>query len=73
MKRFRHFYQYDSADCGPTCLRMVANHYGKSFTPKFLRDISGIDRQGVNMGGDSESSRRNWVQGNGSESALYSR
>ncbi|NDK09134.1 ABC transporter, partial [Candidatus Gracilibacteria bacterium] len=29
MKSFPFFYQHDSMDCGPTCLRMIAMHYGK--------------------------------------------
>ncbi|MCT4602985.1 MAG: cysteine peptidase family C39 domain-containing protein, partial [Marinifilum sp.] len=28
-KRFPHFRQLDAMDCGPTCLRMIAKHYGK--------------------------------------------
>ncbi len=26
---FPHYPQHDAMDCGPTCLRMVARHYGK--------------------------------------------
>lgn len=29
MKSFLHYIQHDQMDCGPTCLRMVAAHYGK--------------------------------------------
>ena len=28
MKSFLHYIQHDQMDCGPTCLRMVAAHYG---------------------------------------------
>lgn len=40
-------------DCGPTCLKMVAQHYGKSFSISKLRDLSFITREGVSMMGIS--------------------
>ena len=36
-------------DCGPTCLRMVAKYYGRSFSLQRLRTISGIGREGVSL------------------------
>ena len=48
-KRFPIFRQLDQMDCGPTCLRMIAQHYGRSFTASFLREKACIDRQGVSM------------------------
>ena len=41
-------------DCGPTCLRMVAKYYGKSYSLQYLRDRSCITREGVSMLGISE-------------------
>lgn len=41
-------------DCGPTCLRMVAKHYGKSYSLQFLREQSFITREGVSVLGISE-------------------
>ncbi|MEO1448893.1 MAG: cysteine peptidase family C39 domain-containing protein, partial [Bacteroidota bacterium] len=41
-------------DCGPTCLRMIAKHYGKSYSLPFLREKCYIDRAGVSMKGISE-------------------
>jgi ATP-binding cassette subfamily B protein len=41
-------------DCGPSCLRMIAKSYGKSFSLQSLRDKSGIHRQGVSLLGISE-------------------
>ena len=41
-------------DCGPTCLRMVAKHYGKSYSLPFLREKCYIDRAGVSLKGISE-------------------
>ena len=41
-------------DCGPTCLRMVAKFYGKSYSLQYLRSRSYITREGVSMLGISE-------------------
>ena len=45
-------------DCGPTCLRMVAKHYGKNFSLQRLREISGINREGVSLLGISEAAEK---------------
>lgn len=36
-------------DCGPTCLRMIAAFYGKSFDPAQMKNISRISREGSSM------------------------
>ncbi len=41
-------------DCGPTCLRMVARYYGKSYNLQNLRQKSQITREGVSLLGISE-------------------
>jgi ATP-binding cassette subfamily B protein len=41
-------------DCGPTCLRMVAAHYGRVYSLEGLREKSHISREGVSMLGISE-------------------
>jgi ATP-binding cassette, subfamily B, bacterial len=51
---FPFYKQYDCMDCGPSCLRMIAKHYGKNFSLQSLRDKSGIHRQGVSLLGISE-------------------
>jgi ATP-binding cassette subfamily B protein len=52
MPRSIPFYQQlDQMDCGPTCLRMVAKYYGKSFSLQFLRERSFITRSGVSIEG----------------------
>jgi ATP-binding cassette subfamily B protein len=48
-KPFPAYRQHDAMDCGPTCLRMVAKHYGRRYSLQFLRDRSYIDRQGVSL------------------------
>lgn len=45
-------------DCGPTCLRMVAKHYGKNFSLQKLRDISGINKEGISLLGLSEAAEK---------------
>jgi ATP-binding cassette subfamily B protein len=51
---FTFFPQPDAMDCGPTCLRMVAKHYGKSYTLQSLRNRSYITREGVSLLGISD-------------------
>lgn len=51
---FPHYLQLDAMDCGPTCLRMVAKFYGKSYSLQTLRDRSFITREGVSMLGISD-------------------
>ena len=34
-------------DCGATCLRMVARHYGRHYSLEFLREITHIGKEGV--------------------------
>ncbi len=41
-------------DCGPTCLRMIARHYGRSYSLQELRKKSFITREGVSMLGISD-------------------
>ena len=53
-KRFPFYQQYDSMDCGPTCLRMIAKFYGKSYNLENLREKTSISREGVSMLGISQ-------------------
>ncbi|HEU5164578.1 MAG TPA: cysteine peptidase family C39 domain-containing protein [Chitinophagaceae bacterium] len=41
--------QPDSMDCGTTCLRMIAKHYGKVFSLQSLREKIQIGKEGVNL------------------------
>ncbi len=54
MNKFPFFNQQDQMDCGPTCLRMVAAHHGRSFSLQKLRNLSGFSREGVSLLGISE-------------------
>ncbi|MBS1775016.1 MAG: peptidase domain-containing ABC transporter [Bacteroidetes bacterium] len=52
--KFPHYTQLDAMDCGPTCVRMIAKHYGKALSIGELRSKSFITRGGVSMLGISE-------------------
>lgn len=51
---FKVYRQLDAKDCGPSCLRMVARHYGKSYTLATMREKCGMNRDGVSLLGLSE-------------------
>lgn len=51
---FPHYVQLDAMDCGPTCLRMIAKYYGKTYSLQTLRAHSFITREGVSMLGISD-------------------
>jgi ATP-binding cassette subfamily B protein len=51
---FPLFKQYDSMDCGPACLKMVAAHYRRKHTLQELREKTQIGKDGVNLYGISK-------------------
>jgi len=56
-KTFPFFKQMDQADCGPTCIRMIAKHYGKAYSLEYIRERSYITRSGVSLLGLSEAAQ----------------
>jgi ATP-binding cassette subfamily B protein len=54
MANFPFFKQYDAMDCGPSCLRMIAAFYGKTYSLQKLRQLAHITREGVSLLGLSE-------------------
>ncbi|MEL6943301.1 MAG: cysteine peptidase family C39 domain-containing protein, partial [Bacteroidota bacterium] len=46
-RHFPYYHQLDQMDCGPTCIRMIAAHYGKIFSIGYLRKKSYYSRNGV--------------------------
>lgn len=52
-KAFPFFYQHDSMDCGPACLRMIASFHGREYSLQELREKSYIDKEGVSLQGIS--------------------
>lgn len=53
-KSFPFYQQLDTMDCGPTCLRIVAKYYGRSYTLQKLREKCFINREGVSLLGISD-------------------
>lgn len=49
LKKFPHYLQADSKDCGATCLKIVAKHYGKILNIQTLRELSETTREGATM------------------------
>ena len=54
MPKFNFQKQMDAMDCGPTCLHMVARHYGRILPMNELREKCSITRLGVTLGGISD-------------------
>jgi ATP-binding cassette subfamily B protein len=50
---FPFIHQADAMDCGPTCLGMIAKHYGKDYNIDNLRANSFVGRGGVSLLGIS--------------------
>ncbi|MEI7585212.1 peptidase domain-containing ABC transporter [Runella sp.] len=58
MSSFTHYRQLDAMDCGPTCLRMVARHYGRSYSTAQLRVLAEIGKEGVNLLGIAQAAEK---------------
>src|SRR4051812_48796986 len=54
MPSFPFILQPGAMDCGPTCLRMIAEFYGKKYSIEYLRRKTQIGKEGVNLVGISE-------------------
>lgn len=57
LKRFPHYKQNNSFDCGSTCLRIIAKYYGIDYSAEMLRRHCYISRRGVNLQGISEGAK----------------
>jgi hypothetical protein len=55
---FPFIHQPDAMDCGPACLCMIAEHYGKQYALEHLRDNCFIGREGVSMLGISKAAEK---------------
>ena len=47
--KFPHYQQPDHKDCGPTCLKIVAKHYGKVVSLPEIRLLAETSRRGSNL------------------------
>lgn len=43
--------QFDTMDCGPACVRMIASHFGRDYPLSYLRSLSQLTREGVSVAG----------------------
>jgi len=54
LKKFPHYKQTEAKDCGPTCVKMIAKHYGKLINTQQLRTLSETTREGSSLLGLSD-------------------
>jgi ATP-binding cassette subfamily B protein len=49
MGKFIFFKQLESADCGATCLKMIAQFYNRKIDIRYLREIAYTNKNGVTL------------------------
>ena len=49
MKHISFIQQPDTMECGATCLRMIAQYYGKQYSAETMQHICRVTREGVSM------------------------
>jgi ATP-binding cassette subfamily B protein len=54
LKKFPTYKQTESKDCGPTCIKIIAKHYGKLINTQQLRSLSETTREGSSLLGLSD-------------------
>ncbi|CAN0515658.1 unnamed protein product, partial [Laminaria digitata] len=54
MSRFPYFKQADEKDCGPTCLKIIAQYYKRSIPIQKIRELAETTRDGSSLLGLSE-------------------
>ena len=59
---FPFYQQLDEMDCGATCLRMIARHYGRYYSLESLRELTYMGKQGVSMLGISDAAENIGLQ-----------
>jgi len=47
--KFKFCSQLESNDCGPACLTMIANHYHKNVSLKYVKEACSVTRMGVSV------------------------
>lgn len=58
MSNFPQYTQADSKDCGPTCIKIIAKHYGKTLSIQNLRELAETTREGSNLLSLSEAAEK---------------
>jgi ATP-binding cassette subfamily B protein len=54
VKLFPYYKQTEAKDCGPTCIKIIAKHYGKIINTQQLRTLSETTRGGSSLLGLSD-------------------
>lgn len=57
-KKFPHYLQLDSMDCGPSCLRMIGQFYGRKLELQKLREYCYANNNGVSLLGISDAAEK---------------
>jgi len=52
--KFPTYKQTEAKDCGPTCIKIIAKHYGKTINTQALRQLSETTRKGSSLMGISD-------------------
>lgn len=55
---FPNYQQADAKDCGPTCIKIIAKHFGKTFPIQKLRELAETTREGSNLLSISEAAEQ---------------
>jgi len=58
LKKNPHYKQLDKKDCGPTCLKIVAKHFGKTIAIQELRKLTETTRAGSSLLGLSDAAEK---------------
>jgi ABC-type bacteriocin transporter len=58
MSRVKLIKQFDSSDCGPACITMIANYHGKRISLTQAREWASTDKNSTNLKGLIESAER---------------
>ncbi|QZE14966.1 peptidase domain-containing ABC transporter [Halosquirtibacter laminarini] len=56
MKKFPFHKQLDAMDCGPACLSMISQYYGRKYSIDFIRQHAFLNKDGVSLLGISKAS-----------------
>lgn len=48
-KRIKLYHQLESTDCGPACIQMLANFYGKKYALRTIKELCGTTRLGTSV------------------------
>ena len=49
MHKFPNYIQLDSKDCGPTCIQIIAKHYGKFLSLQDINEYSAVSKEGLSL------------------------